>query len=233
MSYILDALRRADAERDRGQVPGLHAQPAPPAATATPARPGALALGLGGGLILALAAGLAWWSWPRATQPPAVAAPPAAATATPPAAATLPPPATAAVAPPAVAAAPAPLPLPRVVSAPPLPVPPLPAATEPAPPATPAAPAAARAPTADRAAAAASAPRTLTLAEMTPEQRRDWPRLAIGGVVHSDHAASRFVVVDGRLVHEGEEAAPGVTVERIGARAAILRWRGLRVELPY
>ena len=231
MSYILDALRRADAERDRGQVPGLHAQPAPPAATATPARPGGLALGLGGGLILALAAGLAWWSWPRATQPPAVAAPPAAATATPPAAATLPPPATAAVAPPAVAAAP--VPLPRVVSAPPLPVPPLPAATEPAPPATPAAPAAARAPTADRAAAAASAPRTLTLAEMTPEQRRDWPRLAIGGVVHSDHAASRFVVVDGRLVHEGEEAAPGVTVERIGARAAILRWRGLRVELPY
>jgi general secretion pathway protein B len=29
MSYILDALRRADAERERGRVPGLHAQPAP------------------------------------------------------------------------------------------------------------------------------------------------------------------------------------------------------------
>ncbi len=27
MSYILDALRRAQAERERGQVPGLHAQP--------------------------------------------------------------------------------------------------------------------------------------------------------------------------------------------------------------
>jgi general secretion pathway protein B len=27
MSYILDALRRADAERERGAVPGLHAQP--------------------------------------------------------------------------------------------------------------------------------------------------------------------------------------------------------------
>ena len=27
MSYILDALRRADAERERGTVPGIHAQP--------------------------------------------------------------------------------------------------------------------------------------------------------------------------------------------------------------
>ncbi len=27
MSYILDALRRAEAERQRGQVPGLDAQP--------------------------------------------------------------------------------------------------------------------------------------------------------------------------------------------------------------
>ena len=27
MSYILDALRKADAERDRGNVPGIHAQP--------------------------------------------------------------------------------------------------------------------------------------------------------------------------------------------------------------
>jgi len=29
MSYILDALRRADAERSRGAVPGLHAQGLP------------------------------------------------------------------------------------------------------------------------------------------------------------------------------------------------------------
>jgi len=30
MSYILDALRRADSERERGSVPNIHAQPAPP-----------------------------------------------------------------------------------------------------------------------------------------------------------------------------------------------------------
>jgi general secretion pathway protein B len=27
MSYILDALKRAEAERERGAVPGLHSQP--------------------------------------------------------------------------------------------------------------------------------------------------------------------------------------------------------------
>ena len=30
MSYILDALRKADAERERGAVPDLHAQLLPP-----------------------------------------------------------------------------------------------------------------------------------------------------------------------------------------------------------
>ena len=38
MSYILDALRKADAERERGNVPGIHAQPTigGSAPTATP-----------------------------------------------------------------------------------------------------------------------------------------------------------------------------------------------------
>ena len=42
MSYILDALRRAQAERGRGSVPGLHTPATPvtglPAAHANPAR---------------------------------------------------------------------------------------------------------------------------------------------------------------------------------------------------
>jgi len=34
-------------------------------------------------------------------------------------------------------------------------------------------------------------------------------------------------------VREGEQAAPGVTLERIGPNAAIVRWRELRIEVPY
>ncbi len=73
----------------------------------------------------------------------------------------------------------------------------------------------------------------MRLADLTAQQRRDWPPLTLGGAVHSDNPASRFIIVNGQLVREGEEAAPGVTVERIDARAAILRWRDLRVELPF
>ncbi|MBL0946487.1 MAG: hypothetical protein IBJ04_19410, partial [Hydrogenophaga sp.] len=93
MSYILDALRRADAERERGRVPGLHTQ-VPPTRTGDAARSGAgrgarrpwrLAL-----LLIALFALLAvaagWWfgrgSAPVTAQAPAPA--PAVATAPPP-----------------------------------------------------------------------------------------------------------------------------------------------------
>src|ERR1700761_5445299 len=62
MSYILDALRRADAERSRGVVPGLHAQGLP--ADAEPAaRNYAPLLWAAGGAGVLLAAGVAVLLW--------------------------------------------------------------------------------------------------------------------------------------------------------------------------
>jgi len=63
MSYILEALRRADAERQRGGVPGLHAQPAAPALSSTgPARHlGPAVLGLGAVGLLLAGGVVAWW----------------------------------------------------------------------------------------------------------------------------------------------------------------------------
>ena len=217
MSYILDALRRADNERDRGQVPGLNAQPAPWPATATPARPAVLTPALAIGLGMVLLAGLAWWLWPRGTAP----APTTAGTAASAAVASVVTASAPAMSVPGPAAMPEPPPLPMVVSAPP---PPAPAPSLPAP--TPAPVIQLPAP------AAPSVPPPVALADLTAQQLRDWPPLALGGAVHSDNPASRFLIVNGQLVHEGEEAAPGVTVERIDPRAAILRWRELRVELP-
>lgn len=82
MSYILDALRRADAERQRGGVPDLHAQPAAPSTAAQAAQPGegagpagrAALIGLlAGGVVLALAA--AWWLGRGSAGSPAPVAP--------------------------------------------------------------------------------------------------------------------------------------------------------------
>jgi len=82
MSYILDALRRADAERSRGVVPGLHAQSLP-GDTEPAARNYAPLFWAAGGAGVLLAAGVAvllWAPW-RTTPAPevrtALAPPPA------------------------------------------------------------------------------------------------------------------------------------------------------------
>lgn len=56
--------------------------------------------------------------------------------------------------------------------------------------------------------------------------------MLIGGAIYSDQPASRFVVINGMVVREGETAAPGVMLERIGPKSAIVRWRDMRIELP-
>lgn len=62
MSYVLDALRRAEAERQRGVVPGVHAQNVPEPGAAAPASTAWPAWAwLGGGIALVAAAGVAWW----------------------------------------------------------------------------------------------------------------------------------------------------------------------------
>ena len=193
MSYILEALRRSQAERERGQVPGLNAQPSALAALPTqrdaPPWRWLLPAGLLGLALVALAA----WFW-RAPAAPAPPPPPAAVVAATPA--------------PAVAASPAPLPV--VVSAPPSP-----------------AAAAVALPS-----ASTPAPRVVRLADLSAEQRRELPPLDMGGSVWSESSLSRFVIINGQVVREGDTAALGVTVDRIGPKAVWLRWRELRLEVP-
>ncbi len=191
MSYILDALRRAEAERQQGQVPGLHDAPAVAATASAPAPNPARRYGW---LVpaLLLAAGAAWWWWPRPGVVPVVApvVVPAAAPAP--------------VAPP-VAAAVQPAPLPVVVSAPP-----------PPPPAAP----------------ASAAERPLRFTELSPDMQRALPSLVPSGSVWSDQPAARFVVLNGQVLREGDTVAPGLVLERLQPKSALLRWRGLLIELP-
>ena len=118
MSYILEALRKADAERDRerGALPDLHAQPVPPDAAAMAAASPQHSvpwLWIVVGASVGLIGPLLWLLFGRDTPPEAAALPP-------------PPAATAG---PSVAAAP----VSSVPAAAPVPAPPPPAAAPPAP----------------------------------------------------------------------------------------------------
>ena len=209
MSYILDALRRSQAERERGQVPGLNAQPAPAAPLPPPSR-GSLAVWLAAGVVLGLMVIVVIALMQR---DPAV--PPAGAVLT-----------AAPLLPPAVAPGPAPIP----VIAPPVPVP---AAVLPLVVSAPAAPASIAAAVVAPPPPASVAPRAVPLAQLTAEQRRELPHLTIGGAIWSENKASRFVIVNGQVLREGELAAPGLTLESIGPKTAVLRWREMRIEIPF
>ena len=57
--------------------------------------------------------------------------------------------------------------------------------------------------------------------------------LAVSGSRYSDNPGSRIVFLNGQVFREGDQPAPGVTIERIGLKSVILVGRGQRYELKY
>ncbi len=224
MSLILDALRKADSERERELVPGLHTQVgAPlsletaPTVNATPWRWIAL------GTIVVLVAALGWALFGRAT--PTAPAPSHAPAPEPmPLAAPVPVVPPNAVAPNAIAVE-----APREVAAP---------APWPAPERKAAAKAAGRAagtadPAPGAATAAAAAPAAYAREQLPDAIRGALPPLAVGGSIYSSTPANRSLILDGRLYREGELVANDLVLEEIGQKTAVLQIRGYRFEIRY
>ena len=208
MSYILDALKRAESERSRGAVPGVHAQPQA-AATPSPQGRSRVVWVLAGALALAaVGGGLWWWSTSSAERSPTAPSP------VPPVAVVVPTPVQA--------------PAPAAVLPPILPLP-----VEPPPPAAPTVPVAvAKAPAAPTT-PAAQQPRVGTLAELPDAIRQQLPTLAISGATYSENPQYRMVIVNGQVLHEGDTAAPGVVLEKIRQKEVVLRTQGYRYAAPY
>jgi len=252
MSYILDALRRAEAERERGAVPSLQSQQHTVMDDdATPTRPRSLVwviVALAIAVLVLLAWTLFGGSAPQARAPvegsittPAPAVAPAVAplptlqpSPTPPMAAAPAPPSTGVAAPPDTAAAPAPATPPTAPSS--LVAVPAPAArpvTEMrrTPAAAPAKRAAAT--TAAASGAATSEPRVHPQSELPDDIRRDLPKLVIGGSSYSGDAASRMVMINGQVFHEGDRLGPDLVLERIRLKSAVLAFKGWRYEVQF
>ncbi|GAA4012974.1 general secretion pathway protein GspB [Actimicrobium antarcticum] len=223
MSMILDALKKADAERHLGELPGLHSRAVPGLAPSHPAslwqrRATWLALA---GLCLALLV-LAWWL-NRPVVPVALIAQPQAHPLQPVEVGASSAQLAADVAVPPPLARPVPKPAPRPA---PKPIPAL--RTEPALPAAPVMVAGTTVPSTT----APSGP-MLTLATLPPNLQRELPPLAIGGSMYSDNPADRMLLIDKRLVHEGDEVAPGLVLESLMPKSAILRYKGMRFRIAF
>ena len=214
MSYILEALKKADADRERSRVPDLHAQPDPLADRyRLRSRRGRW---IGAALLALLAAGVVAWAL-RLAPVPADAM--AAASSTAPT--TTQPPPQERVDLPAV-------PTPAVI------------AVQIAPPATPrpiveTVKPAGVAPAAPAVSPPAStvAPRLPTLAELPADIRSQLPALNVGGSMYSTNAAVRMVILSGQVFREGDSPAAGLTVVQIGPKSTVLAFRGQRFELKH
>lgn len=224
MSYILDALKKADTERERSAVPGLHAQ-ADGGFGGSERRGGmpwgwvALAAAV---LLLAL---VAWW-WFGRSEPAAAAAPaPLAQTAPTPVPSPTPQPMPVPAASPPPAPRPAAPPTQAPIAHLPPPAPAAPAPTAPA--GVPATPKVAAAPT------SAAETRIPARNELPPEVRAALPPLNVSGAVYAPQPAGRLLFVNGLVLREGDALGDGLAVERIGPSASVLVFRGQRFELRH
>lgn len=210
MSYILEALKKAQAERQLGSTPGIHdvlAPSVPAPAAAAPVRYWIA----GGAATLAAVAFLSW----RMFSPvaPGAPAPVQLVKAEPPAAVAEP-----AAPPPVAAVAPAPV-VKRAAVEPPASLPPV--SAPPAPPPVQPAPE----PDADDALPA--------LAALPPSVQGTIPKITLGGYIYSPVPAERLLLIDNNLRREGEEVAAGLVLERLLPRAAVMNYRGTRFRMPY
>lgn len=247
MSYILDALKRADADRERGHVPGLHSQgefhpPTGPGASWRRLTVWGIAV-----LVLLTAAALTWWSLrtPEASEPTEVRT--AAASAEPASADTAP---SATPGLPILAPEPA-VETPTPATAPPPSAPPRPqpgpatsgvaeenveadaedlvdtiteaedtvnaVATQPPPPSP----------------QSTLPPRTAVPRPMATADASGRPPVKVSGSSYSQNPAHRMLIANGKVVHEGQEIEPGLKLETVGPRSAVLNHRGTLYNITY
>jgi general secretion pathway protein B len=210
VSYILDALRKAERERHIGQPPTLATLPSP---VETRRQRSWLwpSVGLGLGLNAVLLALFL-------NRPPSVADRPAPSSPTP----------ESSVATPPVALPPPPAPTrPRErpegsKAAPPKPVTPAPVAPAPAP---------GPAPAPQSTPVRAAAPKPPLLETLPASARRGIAALHLDIHVYSPDAERRFVVINGRRYREGDILEEGPVLEAVIADGAVLRQGGRRFRL--
>jgi general secretion pathway protein B len=233
MSYILEALKKAQAERQLGNAPTIHApQPVQAAPTSTAASRRPLLIGVAAGVLVASSVAMVALRQQAPVQVAALAPPPATAPV---------PAAPVSAVPQAPAAQTASVPVPpagqeRSVAkaAPVAPAAPAAQLANPAPVRQ-----ARRAPTPDESQRetprvhVAAEDKVRNLNELPEAIQREVPRVVFGGYIYSPNPADRLLLIDKMLRHEGEEVAPGLVLEKLQPKGAVMNYRGYRYRVAY
>jgi general secretion pathway protein B len=72
-----------------------------------------------------------------------------------------------------------------------------------------------------------------TLRELPEAIQRTVPPITFGGYMYSKNPADRLLLIDKTLRHEGEEVAPGLVLEKLLPKAAVMNYKGYRYRVPY
>nr|WP_315216867.1 general secretion pathway protein GspB [uncultured Duganella sp.] len=63
--------------------------------------------------------------------------------------------------------------------------------------------------------------------------QRSIPQVAVGGYIYSKNPSDRLLLIDKVLRREGEEVAPGLKLEKLNPREAVFNFKGYRYRVPY
>jgi general secretion pathway protein B len=84
---------------------------------------------------------------------------------------------------------------------------------------------------ADGAAPAAAAPQAAPVfaqGDLPEAIRAQLPALKVSGATYSNNPAHRMAIVNGQVLHEGDQAGPGLTLDRIEPGRTVWSFRGYR-----
>jgi general secretion pathway protein B len=261
MSYILDALKRAEAERGQGAIPGLHAKQLASYDEPDPRTSPPWLWLLAAAALVLVAGGAGYWWWRAPTKEVVASAPATPAKMPAPEG-----PVAAAALPAVVNNAASRLPAKTNVPSKPLSGPPPVVAVQVAPqpsaakrtvaeaPAVPIAAAPATAPVPAPAQVAAVKPPALPapvptaavhpgkgqtgsgipmLSELPEALRRQIPPLAIAGAVYSDEPSQRMLIINNQTFGQGNVVGSGVQLEEIHSNSSIFNFQGTRFQLDH
>ncbi len=224
MSYILDALKRANSQRELGEVPNLYAQTSPRGQAHNAPRTARTitVLALAALVIALIAIPAVWWALKPATELPKGLGSAAALT-------TQTDPSGTGDANKLFKGAPTPTGLPKPSTVSDANNYPQPVVLETAPTAGPrVTPLKAEPATSSAQKAEAKVP---MLSQLAADLRQGVPALNIGGIIFSNNPSQRLVILNGQLTQEGQKVTPDLSLERIHAKSVELSFRGTRFEV--